>query len=195
MWTDAQADLSLSWAHSHFVGFVVLRLICTFKFVVCILQKLVFFHKMAIIIVALRQNLDLCNLQRSNKQEHLHILFSHLFDCYMDRQPQCYLRTVRYEPPHDKTNKMTVRPAKTQISLGIRPGRLESSLCAQWVFFMRTAKTLIRLDECPGWSESLPSAKPFCCFCHEAANMILYSCMRGASKGLRQGNRYKGYWW
>ena len=26
-----------------------------------------------------------------------------------------------YKPPHDKTNKMTVRPAKTQISLGIRP--------------------------------------------------------------------------
>ena len=27
---------------------------------------------------------------------------------------------LQYEPPHDKTNKMTVRPAKTQISLGIR---------------------------------------------------------------------------
>ena len=26
-----------------------------------------------------------------------------------------------YEPWHDKTNKVTVRPAKTQISLGIRP--------------------------------------------------------------------------
>ena len=25
------------------------------------------------------------------------------------------------EPRHDKTNKVTVRPAKTQISLGIRP--------------------------------------------------------------------------
>ena len=25
------------------------------------------------------------------------------------------------EPAHDKTNKMTVRTAKTQISLGIRP--------------------------------------------------------------------------
>ena len=25
-----------------------------------------------------------------------------------------------YEPPHDKINKTTVRPAKTQISLGIR---------------------------------------------------------------------------
>ena len=26
-----------------------------------------------------------------------------------------------YEPRHDKTNKMSVRPAKPQISLGIRP--------------------------------------------------------------------------
>ena len=38
-----------------------------------------------------------------------------------------------YEPPHDKTNRLTVRPAKTQISLGIRPDWSESSLCAQWV--------------------------------------------------------------
>ena len=30
---------------------------------------------------------------------------------------KCY----KYEPPHDKTNKVHVRPAKTQISLGIRP--------------------------------------------------------------------------
>ena len=28
---------------------------------------------------------------------------------------------------------MSVRPAKTQISLGIRPVWSESSLCAQWV--------------------------------------------------------------
>ena len=38
-----------------------------------------------------------------------------------------------FELPHDKTNKMSVRPAKTQISLGIRPGWSESFLCAQWV--------------------------------------------------------------
>ena len=38
-----------------------------------------------------------------------------------------------FEPPHDKTNKMTVRPAKTQISLGSHPVWSESSLCAQWV--------------------------------------------------------------
>ena len=28
---------------------------------------------------------------------------------------------IIFEPPNDKTNKMTVRPAKTQISLSIRP--------------------------------------------------------------------------
>ena len=37
------------------------------------------------------------------------------------------------EPRHDKTNKMSVRSAKTQISLGIHPIWSESSLCAQWV--------------------------------------------------------------
>ena len=34
------------------------------------------------------------------------------------------------EPPHDKTNNMTVRPAKTQIGLGIRPVWSESLLSA-----------------------------------------------------------------
>ena len=38
-----------------------------------------------------------------------------------------------FEPWHDKTNKVTVRPAKTQISLGICPVWSESSLCTQWV--------------------------------------------------------------
>ena len=38
-----------------------------------------------------------------------------------------------FEPPHDKTNKMAVRPAKTQNSLGIRSVWSESSLFAQWV--------------------------------------------------------------
>ena len=37
------------------------------------------------------------------------------------------------EPTHDKTNTQTVRPAKTPISLAIRPVRSESSLCAQSV--------------------------------------------------------------
>ena len=39
-------------------------------------------------------------------------------------------RSFINEPRHDKTNKMSVRPAKTQISLGIRPVWSESSLSA-----------------------------------------------------------------
>ena len=41
-----------------------------------------------------------------------------------------YPQTLKIEPSHDKTNKMTVRTAKTQISLGSRPVWSESSLCA-----------------------------------------------------------------
>ena len=39
----------------------------------------------------------------------------------------------QYEPPRDKTNNVAVRPAKTQISMGIHPVWSESSLCTQWV--------------------------------------------------------------
>ena len=39
-------------------------------------------------------------------------------------------RASIYEPPHDKTNKMTLRPTKTQISLGIRSVWSESSLAS-----------------------------------------------------------------
>ena len=35
-----------------------------------------------------------------------------------------------YEPQHDKTNKVAFGPAKTLISLGIRPVASESSLSA-----------------------------------------------------------------
>ena len=44
-----------------------------------------------------------------------------------------YKKEVKNEPLHDKTNKETISPAKTQISLGIQPVWSESSLCAQWV--------------------------------------------------------------
>ena len=47
-------------------------------------------------------------------------------------------------PQHDKTNKMRVHPAKTQISLGIQPV----------------------------WSESSLGALSFCWFCHVAAHIV-----------------------
>ena len=72
---------------------------------------------------------------------------------------------IKFEPPHDKTNKRTMRPVKTQISLGIRPVWSESSLCTQWVatdpsFLHGDRKDWsdIRLGGCPGWSKSLLGA-------------------------------------
>ena len=44
--------------------------------------------------------------------------------------PRKSMKPVSNEPRHDKTNKVTVRPAKTQICLGIRPVWSESSLSA-----------------------------------------------------------------
>ena len=41
-----------------------------------------------------------------------------------------FLCSSSYEPPHDKSTKWPVRPAKTQTSLGIRPVWSESSLSA-----------------------------------------------------------------
>ena len=51
----------------------------------------------------------------------------------MENYTKIIIKYPLYESPHDKTNKMTVRPTKTQISLGIRPVWSESYLCAQRV--------------------------------------------------------------
>ena len=43
----------------------------------------------------------------------------------------------RYEPRHDKTNKVAVCPAKTQISLGIHPdAQSDLSLCWAHSYFV-----------------------------------------------------------
>ena len=47
-----------------------------------------------------------------------------------NQQNQILFTVNKIEPQHDKTNKMCVRPAKIQISLGIRPDWSESFLSA-----------------------------------------------------------------
>ena len=53
----------------------------------------------------------------------------------------------------------------------------------------RTAKTLIRPDGCPGWSESSLGAQPHCLFCHVAAHKYCFNfCVNplDASLGVKQ---------
>ena len=54
--------------------------------------------------------------------------------------------TVDFEPRQDKTNKMSVRPAKAQINLGIRPVWSESSLSA-WRKFRSLAIHLAHSED------------------------------------------------
>ena len=69
---------------------------------------------------------------------------------------KCSKNLNTFEPPHDKTNNVAVRPAKTQISLGIRPVWSEPS-----------KEFAVRLL---GWSESSLGAQSICWFCHVAAH-------------------------
>ena len=72
---------------------------------------------------------------------------------------------------------MTVRPVKTQISLGIHPVWSESSLFAQYV-----AKDSSFLHDQTGCKDtqadlSLQWANiPFCWVCHEAAHFYMSNC-------------------
>ena len=87
-----------------------------------------------------------------------------------------------YEPRHDKTNKMSVHPAKNQISLGIRPVWSESSLCTQ-----RVAKDprFLHVDsedsDQTGWMPRL-----IWVFAGRTLTLLVLSC-RG-SYGPRQAN-------
>ena len=59
------------------------------------------------------------------------IFFAYMLP-FCKRMSICFANSVEepFEPPHDKTNHMAMRLAKTQISLGIRPVWSESSLSA-----------------------------------------------------------------
>ena len=72
------------------------------------------------------------------------------------------------EPQHDKTKPTDrpVRPARTQISMGIRPVWSETSLCAQWEakdprFLRADSEVWSDSGGCPGWSEYLLGARHF----------------------------------
>ena len=83
-----------------------------------------------------------------------------------------------------KPAKWHVRPAKTQISLGIHPVWSESllstwrklgTLAPHWAHSEDSDQTgwMIRLGGCPSWSGSLLGTQSFCWFCHEAAQIAV----------------------
>ena len=86
-------SLATNWARSHFVGFVMLRIL---NLKICITYLI----KMCIIFFT---------------------RYGHI-NKFLKRDPlEARKSAMIIEPRRDKTNKMSVRPAKTPISLGIHP--------------------------------------------------------------------------
>ena len=104
-------------------------------------------------------------------------IFIHFHRLLMTMNVKNMIMSVN-EPPRDKTTKWLC--AQRRLKSAWTSAQADQSLrCALngWLrtqaFFMRTAKTLIRLGGCPGWSESSLGAQSFCWFCHEVTQMYL----------------------
>ena len=80
-----------------------------------------------------------------------------------------------FEPRYDKTNKVTVRPARIQISLGICPVWSESSLCAHWV---AKDQSFLHAD-----SENSDQTG-HCWFCHVAAHFVFIVAQASAQRNI-----------
>ena len=94
-------------------------------------------------------------------------------------KPHCYNFRIN-EPIVTKPTKWHVRPAKTRISLGIRPVWSESSLSA-WRKILSYTLSAQQDSDQTGWMSRLISLHwahmPFCRFCHNAAQMCVCVCI------------------
>ena len=72
-------------------------------------------------------NMHVLILVRLNKNWYLGY---HEYHVYIKINSSSVKVATEFEPRHDKTNKVSMRPAKTQINLGVRPVWSESSLSA-----------------------------------------------------------------
>ena len=81
--------------------------------------------------------------------------------------------------PHDKTSKVSVHPAKTQMLRLIRVFAVRMK--KPWVlsYPLSAQRRLIRLGGCRGWSESSLGAHSLCWFCHVVAQMYVILILRG----------------
>ena len=78
-----------------------------------------------------------------------------------------------YELRYYKTNKMSVRPAKTQISLGIRPVWSVFSVRMKKAWILSYPLSAQRRLRSAWASRSSLGARSFCWFCHEVAHISL----------------------
>ena len=147
-WADAQAVLSLRWAHSHCVGFVMRRLSYTYDCMMQLHTPVNHFHENSLnflTVCRLFKNIRVSILIHIRLLDRgvpktrfykyadaaLFIIVQIKFADPMGSMGSFWVISGKHESRHDKTNKTSVRPAKTQISLCIRPVWSESSLSSR----------------------------------------------------------------
>ena len=80
-----------------------------------------------------------------------------------------------YEPPHDKTNKVTCAPSELRSSWASAQSD-QSSLCAQWV---AKNPSFLQVDSETDQTGQMPRAHiSVCWFCHEAAQLYSTASFR-----------------
>ena len=125
-WADAQADLSLRWAHTHFVGFVMSWLKNWFKLniLVCSLVELWYepAHVKRVLIVEQWRLSPEPSVYAHTIQETRGSFRQRARD--LAPLNSC---AFAFEPPHDKTNKMTMHTVKTD-----QPGSLPSLISLRY---------------------------------------------------------------
>ena len=83
-----------------------------------------------ILLTIIQRMLQVCSSYRNSFKQNSSFIHN-IKPWKINQCPMPLDQCKAFEPRHDKTNKMSVRPAKTQISLGICSVWSESSLCAQ----------------------------------------------------------------
>ena len=139
------------------------------------------------------------------KQFIIIIILREVFTCPVSlqvtvEQPQCPYQTIKYEPQHDKTNKMSVRPTKTQISLGICPVWSESSLSA-WRKLGTLATHWAHSEDWSDWANAQADLSLcwahtyFCWFCHVVAHMQVAAYCTWLLTWQAVSHSFWGYGW
>ena len=117
--------------------------------------------------------------------------------CVVFESPAMHLSRLMSE-----SIKWHMRPAKTQISLGIRPVWSEASLAAwrklgslatHWAHSEDSDQTG-RMGGCPGWSDSSLGAQTFCWFYHEVAHLSFGLLYFDYSMVFREVSSHNIFW-
>ena len=109
---------------------------------------------------------------------HGYIVYMFVYTCILDIWVRVYMRHDMTKPATWQNQQNGCAPSKDSDQPGHSPSlirvfavRMKKHQVLSYA--LSTQRRLIRLDGCPGWSESSLGAHSFCWFCHVVAHMYI----------------------